>query len=49
MAPEREDLIYRPDLAARKKYEKLYRIYRNLTECEGAAASAMRELRELCS
>ena len=45
----REDLIYRPDLAARKKHEKLYRIYRNLTECNGASASAMRELRELCS
>ena len=47
MAPEREDLVYRPDLVARKKYEKLYQIYRNLTKCDGAAAQTMRALREL--
>jgi L-ribulokinase len=49
MAPEREDLIYRPDLGARKKYEKLYEIYRGLTSRDGIPAEAMRELREWCA
>jgi L-ribulokinase len=47
MAPEREDIVYRPDLAAKKQYEKLYQIYRQLTVCDGALAEAMRELRAL--
>ncbi len=30
MAPEREDVVYRPDLVAKKQYEALYREYRGL-------------------
>jgi L-ribulokinase len=47
MAPEREDLIYRPDLRARKAYDKLYEVYRSLAADPGALTTAMRRLREL--
>ena len=47
MAPEREDLIYRPDLRARKAYDKLYEVYRSLVADPGALTTAMRRLREL--
>jgi L-ribulokinase len=47
MARQREDLMYRPDLQARKDYEKLYPIYRRLADGNGVVASAMRELREI--
>jgi L-ribulokinase len=47
MAPEREDVVYRPDLTGRKKYERLYEIYRRMSLCDGTIANAMRELREL--
>jgi len=47
MAPEREDVIYRPDLRARKQYDKLYEIYRSLCAGGGPVAAAMRRLREL--
>ena len=44
MAPEREDLAYRPDLAAKKQYQKLYGLYRSLADNE-ALRSTMRQLR----
>ena len=47
MAPEREDPIYRPDLRARKAYDKLYDVYRSLVADPGQLTSAMRLLREL--
>lgn len=47
MAPEREDLVYRPDVQARKKYDKLYALYRKLSSGTGEVAGAMRELRQL--
>lgn len=45
MARWREDLVYRPDLKARKSYAKLYEIYRTLTTNDGQAADVMRLLR----
>jgi len=45
MARQREDLVYRPDLAARRAYEKLYPMYRSLGECDGPVAKVMRQLR----
>jgi len=47
MAPEREDVVYRPDLTARKHYDRLYPLYRRLTARDGTLAETMRELREL--
>jgi L-ribulokinase len=47
MAPEREDLVYRPELRARKRYDKLYEIYRSLCAGDGEVAASMRHLREL--
>lgn len=48
MAPEREDdLVYRPDIRARKQYDKVYELYRQLGAGAGATASIMRSLREL--
>jgi L-ribulokinase len=46
MARQREDLIYRPDLAARKQYAKLYELYREVTNPAGYMTSVMRKLRE---
>ena len=47
MARWREDLVYRPDLRARKEYEKIYPLYRALAEKDGSLASAMRVMRRL--
>jgi L-ribulokinase len=47
MARWREDLVYRPDLRARKEYEKIYPLYRSLADGNGAVANVMRKLREL--
>jgi L-ribulokinase len=47
MARQRDDLIYRPDLAARKQYDRIYPLYRELTQAGGAVAQVMRGLREL--
>jgi L-ribulokinase len=47
MAHQREDLLYRPDLIARKKYNDLYPLYRALTQKSGPLAAAMRQLRDL--
>jgi L-ribulokinase len=47
MARQRDDLAYRPDLHARKAYEKIYSLYRSLCDCEGPTARVMRRLREL--
>ena len=47
MARQREDLVYRPEIANRAKYEKLYQLYRSVSACDGAVARAMRELRQL--
>jgi L-ribulokinase len=46
MAPEREDLVYRPDLRARKAYDQLYEVYRALVTDPGQLTTAMRRLRE---
>jgi L-ribulokinase len=48
MAPERDDLVYRPDLKARKQYDKLYEVYRSICAGTGPVAESMRRLRELC-
>jgi len=47
MARQRTDVVYKPDAAAGKKYERVYRIYRSLTDGGGAVAGAMRQLREV--
>jgi ribulose kinase len=47
MARQREDLLYRPDLPAKRAYAKLYAIYRSITPAEGSLAAAMRELRSV--
>jgi len=47
MARWREDLVYRPDLRARKEYEKIYPLYRSLADNNGTLATGMRKLREL--
>ncbi|MGH7215357.1 MAG: ribulokinase [Tepidisphaeraceae bacterium] len=49
MARQREDLVYRPDLRARKQYDKLYPMYRSLGDCDGPVATAMRQLREVAA
>jgi L-ribulokinase len=46
MAKVREDLVYRPDLQAKKQYEKLYKIYREIGSAEGPMAAVMRKLRD---
>jgi L-ribulokinase len=45
MARQREDVVYRPDLAAKREYERLYGLYRKLTDPTGPLAKVMRELR----
>jgi L-ribulokinase len=47
MAPEREDLVYRPDIASRKQYDTLYALYRKLADAVAAPAEVMRALRDL--
>ncbi len=47
MARVRKDLIYRPDLRARREYEKVFSLYRNLTKSNEIVAETMRELRKL--
>jgi L-ribulokinase len=49
MAKVREDLVYRPDLIAKKQYERLYHVYLEAAAGEGQIASAMRKLREISS
>jgi L-ribulokinase len=46
MARQREDVKYRPDLVARRQYERLYLLYRSLADGTGTVASVMRQLRE---
>jgi L-ribulokinase len=47
MARQREDVMYRPDLRARRAYDRVYRLYRELADKDGTAARVMRELRSL--
>jgi L-ribulokinase len=47
MARWREDLVYRPDLRARKEYEKIYPLFRELAQGNGTVAEVMRKLRDL--
>jgi len=47
MARQREDVMYRPDLRARRTYDGIYKLYRMLAEKDGAVARVMRELRNL--
>jgi L-ribulokinase len=47
MARWREDLVYRPDLRARKEYGRIYELYRELGEGKGVVAGVMRGLREM--
>ncbi len=47
MAHQREDLVYRPDLHARKEYDRLYALYRKLADPSGPVTSVMRQLRSL--
>jgi L-ribulokinase len=45
MARQREDLVYRPDLDAKRAYEKLYPLYRSLGDFSGPITVVMRQLR----
>jgi L-ribulokinase len=45
MARQREDLVYRPDLQARRAYNELYPLYRSLASSNGEVARVMRKLR----
>jgi L-ribulokinase len=47
MARQREDILYRPDLRARKQYETLYPLYRSLADPNGTVATVMHKLRDL--
>jgi L-ribulokinase len=47
MAPQRDDLVYRPDIRARKQYDRIYQLYRKLSAPGAATVDVMRELREL--
>ncbi|HEV2293409.1 MAG TPA: ribulokinase [Tepidisphaeraceae bacterium] len=47
MARQREDLMYRPDLHARRTYDELYKLYRTLADPTGPLATSMRRLREI--
>jgi L-ribulokinase len=47
MARQREDVMYRPDLRARREYDRIYAMYRRLAEGNGVLASVMRDLRSL--
>ncbi len=49
MARQREDLLYRPDLQARKTYDELYKLYRTLADPTGPLAMTMRQLREIAT
>ncbi len=44
MARTRDDLVYRPDLQARKTYAKLYQTYRTLADPTAPLARVMRQL-----
>ena len=44
MAPRQHELIYRPDLRARKQYDELYRLYRKLAQ-DADMQGVMRKLR----
>ncbi len=44
MAPQNDEIVYHPDLVARKKYEELYKHYRALTHPTGTIACSMRSL-----
>jgi L-ribulokinase len=47
MARQRQDVLYRPDLFARRQYEKLYSLYRSLVDNNAPVATVMRRLREV--
>jgi L-ribulokinase len=47
MARQRKDVMYRPDLQARREYDRVYALYRKIAEGGGAVANVMRELRAL--
>jgi L-ribulokinase len=47
MARQREDVTYRPDLRARREYDRIYALYRKIADGSGAVANVMRELRAL--
>jgi len=47
MARQREDLMYRPDIHARKTYDELYKLYRALADPNGQIATTMHRLRGL--
>jgi L-ribulokinase len=49
MARQRDDVVYRPDLTARKQYAQVYPLYRSLTDCNGPVANTMRKLRDLAA
>ena len=49
MARQREDVVYRPGLRARRQYDRVYALYRTLAERDGAVARVMRELRGLAT
>ncbi|MCY2953803.1 MAG: ribulokinase [Planctomycetota bacterium] len=46
MSRLRTDLEYKPDPKARKQYDKLYALYRELANTQGAVANVMRQLRQ---
>ena len=46
MSRLRTDLQYKPDPKAKKQYDKLYALYRELANTKGAVANVMRQLRQ---
>lgn len=46
MARQRTEPVYRPDPDAHRRYQPIYRLYRELANPEGTLAEVMRELRE---
>jgi L-ribulokinase len=47
MAPQREDLVFRPRQQSVSQYERIYAMYRSLAREEGGLMPVMRALREL--
>jgi L-ribulokinase len=47
MARQREDVTYRPDLRARREYDRIYAMYRRLADGNSLLAGVMRDLRSL--
>jgi L-ribulokinase len=47
MARQRDDIVYRPRPAEQLRYDRLYELYRSISQPEGSLAQTMRALRTL--